>query len=135
MIVRDFDVVSIVIMPNKTDSILVIDADAVLSIPIPFELFEAIARRNFQVVKVSRCIQHRKFSFRYTRGGRPSSLARSPDFRRFLCGETLDHASIITSTVNNVNRYYSSGDSKQVMLYSFAKWLNANSIPGPRSSS
>jgi hypothetical protein len=119
VIVRDLNVVSIVITPNEADPILVVDADAVFPLPFPLKLFQAIPRGKLHISQVPCCIQHRKFSLRNPSGRRPSSLARSPDFRRLLVGETLDHPSIITNIVNNVNRYYS--EIRGAMLYSFAK--------------
>ena len=119
MIICYLDVVSIVIAPHETKSILVTDADAVLPIPVPLEFFQAIAGRNLQVLQIYGCIQHRKFSFRDRGGRRASSPARFPDFRRFRGGETLDHTPIIMASVNNVNRYYSS--RRRAMVYSFPK--------------
>jgi hypothetical protein len=43
VIVDDFHIVGAVVVPNKTDSPLVVDADAVLSQPIARERFESIA--------------------------------------------------------------------------------------------
>lgn len=53
-------------------------------------------------------INHQQFAFRY--GGRWGTAGSSsaPDFRRFLVGESLNHFTIITELVNNVNRYYNS---------------------------
>jgi hypothetical protein len=84
---------------------LVVNTDAVLPLPVPFELFQTIARRNLQIFEVSRGIQHGKFSLRNSSWWRAAGLARSPDFRRLLRGETLDHPFMITVAVNNVNRY------------------------------
>jgi hypothetical protein len=114
-----------VIAPCKTDSILVIDADAVLSMPASLEFLQSIAGRNSQIVRISGSIQQRKLSFRYAGWRRSASLSRSPDFRRLERGENLYHASMITASVNNVNRYDSLPGAVQTggsaMLYSFAK--------------
>lgn len=124
VIVRYFDVVGIVITPNEADPKLVVHADPVLSLPIPFKLFQPIPRRDSQIFQVPSRIQHREFSLCNSRGRRHSSLAGFPDFRRFFCGETLYHLTSITETVNNVNRYYAARLCCQRapgVLYSFAK--------------
>ena len=62
MIVDDFDVRSPFRCPDKTDSPLLVDADAVLSLPIILQRFKSVARRYLQVVKNCRPIQLRKFA-------------------------------------------------------------------------
>jgi hypothetical protein len=126
VIVRYFDIVSILLMPHEANPILVVDPDAVLPMPVSLEFFQPIAGRNSEIVPVPSRIQQRKFSFGDPGGRRPSGLARSPDFRRFCRGETLNHASIVTIAVNNVNRYYPGqaagrADRASAMLYSFPK--------------
>jgi hypothetical protein len=51
MIVHDLDVVRVGILPPKTDSPLIVDANAVLPGAIAFQLFQTIAGRAPQVVK------------------------------------------------------------------------------------
>jgi hypothetical protein len=46
VVVRDFDFVGIAPLPAKTDSVLFIDADAVLTAPISLETLQSIARRD-----------------------------------------------------------------------------------------
>jgi len=106
VIVRYIDVVGVTITPGEAYSILVIDPDAVLPMPVSLELLQSVAARDSEIVEISGSVQHREFSFRHAGGRRSSSFARSPDFRRFRGGETLDHVSMITTAVNNVKRYY-----------------------------
>ena len=58
MIVHNLDILSIAIAPDKADSPLVIDADAVLALAITRELFKAIAGRNAQILQRLRVVQH-----------------------------------------------------------------------------
>jgi hypothetical protein len=66
--VHNLDIVSIAIAPDKADSPMVIDADAVLALAITRELFKAIARRNAQILQPLRVVQHRELArlFRYS---------------------------------------------------------------------
>jgi predicted phosphoribosyltransferase len=53
VVVRDFDIVGIAILPVKADTILLIDADTVLAGPFPFESFEAVAWGYGQFAQVT----------------------------------------------------------------------------------
>ena len=48
MIVGDFDLVALAIVPHEADAPLVVDPDAVLTRPLPLQGFQAIRRRNAQ---------------------------------------------------------------------------------------
>jgi hypothetical protein len=48
VVVHDFDLVSAVVVPNKTDSPLIVDANAVLSFSIALQGFQVIARWHSQ---------------------------------------------------------------------------------------
>ena len=37
--------------PNETQPVLIVDADAVLASPVPFEGFKSVARGNSQVIQ------------------------------------------------------------------------------------
>ena len=50
MVVRDFDIVCITVLPAETYPILLIYPNAQLSLSIPFQSFEPIAWRNPQVL-------------------------------------------------------------------------------------
>jgi len=43
VIIRDFNFKGIVNTPYKTDSILIVDADAVLALPISVQLFQLVS--------------------------------------------------------------------------------------------
>jgi len=53
VVVRDFDVVGITSLPAETDSILLIDADAVLSLSISHETLQPIARWDRELPQVA----------------------------------------------------------------------------------
>ena len=85
-----------VFRPHKTDTPLVVDADAVLSFTIIFQGFEPIGRRYFQVNKCLRLVQHEQLS-----QSELLNLARQlsghvplPDFFSFLGYKSDNHVSV-----------------------------------------
>jgi hypothetical protein len=54
MIIHDFDVISAGIGPSKTQPELIVDPDAVLSLPITFEPLQTIPRWNAKVIQSPR---------------------------------------------------------------------------------
>jgi hypothetical protein len=62
VVVRDLNVIGIAISPNETDSELVINPNAVLTFPIPFQFFQAIAWRHSQIVQCRGAVEHEKSS-------------------------------------------------------------------------
>jgi hypothetical protein len=65
MVIHDLDIFRSARCPDKTNAILVIDPDAVLSSTIAFERFESIARWNQEIIQSSSPVQHGKFSHGY----------------------------------------------------------------------
>jgi len=61
MIIHDLDLVSVPPLPLKTDTPLVVDTNAILSLTLPGESLKTIARRNTQIVKPLCSIQYREF--------------------------------------------------------------------------
>ena len=51
MVVDDFDLVRILILPNEANPPLSVDADRMLSCPITRQGFEAVAGRDAQIVQ------------------------------------------------------------------------------------
>jgi hypothetical protein len=45
MVVNDLNFEGMPIAPNKADAPLIVDADAVLSLPIPFQTFQTVSRQ------------------------------------------------------------------------------------------
>jgi hypothetical protein len=62
MIIHDFDIVRVAALPSKAYSPLIIDADAVLPLPVVFQGFQLIAGRLPQILKGSGAMQVEKFA-------------------------------------------------------------------------
>jgi hypothetical protein len=58
VVVNDLDIPGTGSAPSKTYAPLLIDADAVLTSPIAFELFQAVPRRHAQISKGIRGIEN-----------------------------------------------------------------------------
>ncbi len=91
MVVRNFNLVSVVVPPNEADLGLIVDPDAALSRAAAVQLLKMVSRRNFQVVQSQCRIKHRQFSSCHTGWWRAFGPAGHPYLRRFPVGETLDH--------------------------------------------
>jgi hypothetical protein len=50
------------LIPDETDSPLIVDPDRVLSLPIRFQGFESIARGNAKIAEYPSLVQKTKFS-------------------------------------------------------------------------
>jgi hypothetical protein len=74
MIVYDLDVVSIPVFPDEADAILIVDADAVLSLAVPLERFKVVDRNCREVAESGCDVQFPK-----------------PPLRRALAGLKLRH--------------------------------------------
>ena len=77
VIIGDFDLIGSVSLPDKADSPLLVDPDAVLSGPIPFQHLQPISWWGKQVIEFRSVIEHGQFPF-----------CRFPE-----AGELLDHLS------------------------------------------
>jgi hypothetical protein len=62
VIVDDLHIGGPLCRPDEADAPLLIDAYAVLSLPITLQRFEAVARRHLQIVKNCRSVQLRKLA-------------------------------------------------------------------------
>src|SRR4051794_37377563 len=93
MIVHDLNVIGIAAPPAEADSPLVVDTNAPLSRSFSVKFFEAIGRRNSQILKTGGAIQHTQFTQRHlldiTRQA-PRALAIEYPFR-LLALEAPDH--------------------------------------------
>jgi hypothetical protein len=61
MIIRDLNIKRVATFPFETNPPLAVDSDTVLSFSVALQLFEAIHRRDSQVVDVERIIYHSQF--------------------------------------------------------------------------
>lgn len=57
MVVGDFNVVSIPVLPAEANSPLLVDPDAVLSFPVAVKLFQTVSGRDTQVIQSERCVE------------------------------------------------------------------------------
>src|SRR5580698_3978561 len=64
VVVDDLDVKRVAILEEKTHAPLVVDANAVLPLPVALERFEPVVRRDAQVVEIRRTVKHGKLAHR-----------------------------------------------------------------------
>jgi hypothetical protein len=67
VIIHDLDVVRISVAPDETDPELVVDANAVLPLPIAPERLQPVSRKNGQVPKLLCGVQQPEFALRNPR--------------------------------------------------------------------
>jgi hypothetical protein len=107
MIVRDFDRVRPAVSPNEADSVLIVDANTMLSFAVVFQFLQAVAWRNWKVIQSQRNVNHKKLSecdspqVRRWNAFAPASI---PEFPRLGIGKAPNHEAILTESVNNVHR-------------------------------
>jgi hypothetical protein len=51
VVINDFDFAGIAVLPDKADTVLIIDADRILPLAVSGELPEPVARRHLQVIQ------------------------------------------------------------------------------------
>ena len=92
MIVNDLDVTSRAIVPIKTNTPLIIDANAPLTLAISFERLQPVMRRDSQRIKALRGMQHLQFPHCHLgdvrKPGNALTLEQAPGIARL---EGLDH--------------------------------------------
>lgn len=66
MVIHNFHVVGISVVPAKTNAPLVVDSDAVLASAIAFQRFEPISRRRQQLSNFCGCMKNEQLSTRDT---------------------------------------------------------------------
>ena len=96
MIVSDLNVVGMTAVPDKTDSPLFIDSNAMLAQPIALQFLKAASWWNTQFLDVYRRIQHQELSFGTPAYGnrKIASSSSLEDILRIAIGEALDHANV-----------------------------------------
>ena len=57
MVINNHHVKSVAVLPFKTNKPLIVDADAVLFLPITLQGFQFIARQLRQILKISHAMQ------------------------------------------------------------------------------
>lgn len=62
MIINDFNIVKVAALEHKTDTILIIDPNAVLSLAVTLKRLKPIPRRDTQIPQASCITDHDQFS-------------------------------------------------------------------------
>ena len=83
MVVYDLHIVSVTVFPNKADTVLIIDPNAVLAEAIALQRFQPIAGELCQVGKLNRRVDLNQFLFSGI--GDPVELSREAPFKDRLC--------------------------------------------------
>ncbi len=104
MIINYLHIVSVIFLPIKTNSPLVVNSDAVLSRTIADEFFQTIRRRNAKIVNCFGVVQHSQFSqCNLLNVGWQFPRAREiVDFLGFGIFERFNHAEILGRNVLEV---------------------------------
>jgi hypothetical protein len=107
VIVDDLDVERVAVIPVEADPPLIIDPDAMLTLPISREFFQAIPGRHFEVAqRISRVQQEELLQGRSVNILWELSRALAiEDPLGLFVSEAPNHGAIITLRVNNVKRY------------------------------
>jgi hypothetical protein len=98
MIIGDFNLQGAVFVPLETDTPLIVDANAVLPLPVTAQRFKPVCGRDAEIINRGGMVQHDKFSFR-----NPLDILRQffrktamKDFFRLLALKRFDHNMTVT---------------------------------------
>jgi hypothetical protein len=64
MIIGNFNLVDAIVRPLETDTPLIVDANAVLTLPVAAQRFKLVGGRDAEIINRDGMVQHDKFSFR-----------------------------------------------------------------------
>jgi len=106
MVVGDFNLHRALIGPAETHAPLIVDANAVLAIPVAAQRFEAMRRRKPEISQLSRCHDPLNPHTRPSLDGGRQAADRQPvqDALNVFVPEPL-HVPMITLDVSNVKGY------------------------------
>jgi hypothetical protein len=106
VIIGDLNFIGISRTPDKANTPLVVDTDAVLPSAVAVQPFETVPRRGSEIAQDFRGIQLPKFAKRYSLDVL-EALDRLPSMKllRVLRAKGLNHVSILYCRALNVNRY------------------------------
>jgi len=109
VIVHDFYVVSVSALPSKTDTKLVVDANAVLSSSVTLQFLKSISGGSLEVGKILSSIKQEELDERHPKqiGGRHSlAFSGLPKLLNMTICKAQDHCrGIITLSIINGSRY------------------------------
>jgi hypothetical protein len=92
VVVDNLDIVRSILFPKKADAELVVDTDAVLSLPVSPERFQAIARRDLQIGQVDSRFHLIQFPKCYILQAPPTAIVPlNKELARLGILEALDH--------------------------------------------
>lgn len=93
VIVHDFDIESIIALPDEAYAPLIVDADAVLAFAAALQRFKPVGGRYAQVFQSPRIVQHPEFAAgdRLDVAGQALRDLAGPDLFGFPVVETPDH--------------------------------------------
>ena len=108
MIVENLDVEGVAVAPAKDDSPLLVDADRVAPLPGSLQCFQAVARRNSEILQLGRIVKIRKLALGDTDEIRwePSDGSGATIFEEIFrepIPEALDHVPIL-SNIDNIGK-------------------------------
>ncbi len=98
MVIDDLDFARMAILPHETHPPLVVDPDAVLSLPVRSESFKPVSRRDLQIIKPGGGVYLHELPERHTLqvpGNRLAAFA-AEELLGLLIPEALDHGAILT---------------------------------------
>ena len=101
MVIDDLDFVRVAAFPPKADAPLVVDANAVLTRAIAFQLFQPVARRQPKVLQLNRDVDESELAEHGAPevGRKPPDGLAAPESLGVSVREALDHPGIITRRV------------------------------------
>ena len=100
MVIDDLDVKNIPIFESKTESPLVVNANAPLTFTIATQCLKSVARRDAEVIESKSAIKHLQFAF--GNPGQRFEFSRAFTFEqglRVFAAESFDHRNNITPDV------------------------------------
>jgi hypothetical protein len=107
MIIDYFDVLSAIVSPSKTNSVLIVYPDTILAFSIAFKGFQTIPGWNAKIIQPTRDLYLTKLSTgnRGKIGKTPYRITLGKGFS-IRTPKGLYHGITITHCVNNVKRFY-----------------------------
>lgn len=93
MIIGNFHVVCVPILPDEAHAELIIDPDSMLASPFPLQGMQPVSGWNFQIIELSSCVQHLQLSPSHgtkIRGRDFSALSCLPEFPSLCVCKRLD---------------------------------------------
>ena len=78
MVIHDLNIFGSGLGPAEADPILIVDADAVLAVPVPFQRLEAVARWGTEIPEIFRLIQLIELSVGYAPQLRGTGFRSAP---------------------------------------------------------